>query len=252
MLNKKPLVLVDLDDNLFQTPRKMSEKAINLASITTEGKPSGYMTEVQKDFVDWLLKSADVIPVTARSTQSFSRVLIPFNGFAICSHGGAILTKNKKIDKQWNLKVTKVLAPYQKRLAELSKKIMDIGSALGYSLRSWVIQEEGNNVYVITKHNNQGDECLLEIVKEANLHGLTEEFIIHVNGNNLAFLPKELNKKNAVKEIISRDFELHGERPILGFGDSLSDLGFMNECDFWGTPNNSQITRQIMDNINET
>jgi len=74
---------------------------------------------------------------------------------------------------------------------------------------------------------------------------------VHINGNNLAFLPNELNKKYAVQEIIRRDKEANGERPVIGFGDSISDLGFMSQCLFWGTPSNSQITRAIMEKVDD-
>ena len=62
-------------------------------------------------------------------------------------------------------------------------------------------------------------------------------------------MPLGLNKRFAVQEIIKRDKAVNGERPIIGFGDSISDLGFMSECHFWGTPGNSQITRTIMESI---
>ena len=83
MFDVKPLALVDLDDNLFQTARKMVETPTHIASRTESGGPSGYMTEVQKQFITWLLKTADVIPVTARSIEAFSRVEIPFSGPAV-------------------------------------------------------------------------------------------------------------------------------------------------------------------------
>jgi hydroxymethylpyrimidine pyrophosphatase-like HAD family hydrolase len=101
----------------------------------------------------------------------------------------------------------------------------------------------------VTKHNNATDQALVDLLWEIKKRGLISDLDVHINGNNLAFLPKELNKQFAVQEIIKRDKEMNGARPILGFGDSLSDLGFMSECLFWGTPSNSQITRAILEKV---
>ncbi len=251
MSNIRPLVLVDLDDNLFQTARKMSETPQHIASHDIDGQPSGYMTVMQKQFVKWLLASADVVPVTARSIEAFNRVGIAFTGNAICSNGGVILSPLGVIDPSWHQHMISVLAPYQERLHVLSKRTLEIGKQLGLSLRSWVVEEVGTGFYVVTKHNNLTDESLLKVLDEVNSQRLVDDLFVHINGNNLAFMPKALNKKYAVQEFIKRDIKTHGERPVLGFGDSLSDLGFMSVCQFWGTPKDSQITNMVLRNLSE-
>ena len=249
MFDVKPLALVDLDDNLFQTARKMSETPTHIASRTESGAPSGYMTVMQKQFITWLMNNAYVIPVTARSIEAFSRVEIPFSGAAVCSHGGVILSADRQPDAQWQAQMKEVLAPYQDRFQILSEQAIEIGREMGHSLRSWVVEELSTSFYVVTKHNNATDQALVDLLWEIKKRGLISDLDVHINGNNLAFLPKELNKRFAVQEIIKRDKEMNGARPILGFGDSLSDLGFMSECLFWGTPSNSQITRAIMEQV---
>ena len=251
MSNPKPLVLVDLDDNLFQTARKMTEAPIHVASRTEAGEPSGYMTAAQKQFVAWLLNTADVIPVTARSIEAFSRVEIPFTGSAICSHGGVILTPEGKPDDAWLARTSEVLRPYQEQLRNLSEQAILIGGELGHSLRGWAVEELGTGFYTVTKDNNSSESALSELLAEMRKRGLIGNMYVHINGNNLAFLPNELNKKYAVQEIIRRDKEANGERPVIGFGDSISDLGFMSQCLFWGTPSNSQITRAIMEKVDD-
>jgi hypothetical protein len=74
MSTKRPLVFVDLDDTLFQTARKMPEGVARaVATLDVNGQPNGFMTPVQQALVDWLLGSADVVPVTARSVEAYSR-----------------------------------------------------------------------------------------------------------------------------------------------------------------------------------
>jgi len=241
MANNRPLALVDLDDNLFQTARKMGDEERHVATLDVSGEPNGYMTNVQKTFIHWLLATADVVPVTARSMEAYSRVKLPFVCGAICSHGGSILQPNNSLDRDWHASMTEKLEPYQARLAELSRHTLEIGKQLGLSLRGWVVEEEGLATYVVTKHNEQSDDVLKQVLAEVNACDLLQGFYVHGNGNNLAFIPSVLSKRNAVQEWLRRDRQINGERPLLGFGDSISDLAFMSECHWWGTPKKGQL-----------
>ncbi|WP_445769176.1 hypothetical protein [Rheinheimera sp.] len=251
MNSKSPLALVDLDDNLFQTARKMTESLAHVASRDVDGKPSGYMTAIQMHFINWLLRSADVVPVTARSTEAFSRVHIPFACGAVCTNGGVILGADGHVDIAWHDFMVSQLSPFAARLHDLSKTILSLGDKRGYSLRSWVVEEMDTSFYVVVKHNNLTDSTLIDVLADVEKLRLADDLTVHVNGNNLAFLPKVLSKKNAVLELLRRDESQFGKRCILGFGDSLSDLGFMTQCHFWGTPNNSQITLKLMGDKDE-
>ena len=71
-MNPKPLIFVDLDDTLFQTNRKSPPTPLHkIATLDQFGEPLSYMLPKQQIFVNWLLASADVIPVTARSVAGF-------------------------------------------------------------------------------------------------------------------------------------------------------------------------------------
>ena len=101
-MNVKPLIFVDLDDTLFQTHRKSTPTPLHKIATTDKlGEPLSYMLPKQQIFVNWLLESAEVIPVTARSVEALQRVHIPFQHGAVCSHGGTILGANKQVDQEW-------------------------------------------------------------------------------------------------------------------------------------------------------
>ncbi|MCF5283726.1 trehalose phosphatase, partial [Pseudomonas syringae] len=158
MSNDRPLIFVDLDDTLFQTARKTPagiEKHVATLDIT--GKANGYMTNVQKSFAHWLLAHSDVVPVTARSVEAYSRVKLPFTAGAICSHGGVMLDVMGRLDHDWNEQMKQTLASYQSRLHELSATTLAIGQELGFSLRGWVVEEAQLFHYVVTKHNESDD-----------------------------------------------------------------------------------------------
>lgn len=251
MAADRPLVFVDLDDTLFQTARKMTPGTPRYpATLDVHGQPNGYMSATQKIFIDWLLASADVVPVTARSVEAYRRVQLPFNRGAICSHGAVLLAPEGQADPDWAARMTEVLTGYQTRLAVLSTTTLAMGKALGIALRSWVVEDQNLNHYVVVKHNGGEDAVLRTVLAEVRARGLLDGMHCHINGNNLAFLPDDLNKRVAVQEWLRRDRADNGERPVLGLGDSLTDLGFMSECHIWATPSGSQLATQVLGVIN--
>lgn len=241
MTTNRPLVFVDLDDTLFQSARKMGDESRFAATLDIDGQPNGYMNAMQKNLVEWLLATSDVVPVTARSIEAYQRVQLPFAHGAVCAHGGVILAADGSLDAPWHARLCDELAPEQTRLYQLCEQTLAIGVELGFSLRGWVVEEQGLANYVVIKHNNDTDAALLGVLAEVKVRGLLNGLYVHANGNNLAFLPRALQKREAVREWIRRDQTINGRRPLLGFGDSVSDLGFLAECDWWGTPRQGQL-----------
>ncbi|MES2819055.1 MAG: trehalose phosphatase [Pseudomonadota bacterium] len=251
MALERPLVFVDLDDTLFQSARKLDagpwrDGPRHSAALDLQGAPIGFMRPVQKQFVEWLLASADVVPVTARSVEAYQRVQLPFSHGAICAHGGAMLTPEGQLESTWHAQMSARLADQQDSLPLLCAQVLGLGEALEISLRGWVVEEAGLANYVVIKHNQDDDEVLARVLAAVRARNPLTGLYVHRNGNNLAFLPECLRKRTAVQEWIRRDRALHGERPLLGFGDSLSDLGFMSECDWWGTPTRGQLADAVL------
>lgn len=238
----RPLIFVDLDDTLFQTAHKMPD-GLPRIPVTTDidGRPNGYMSKVQHMFLHWLLDCADVVPVTARSVEAYRRVRLPFVRGAICSHGGTLLGPEGSCDREWRMRMSRILQPFHDRLPALSEEVLLLGEALGYSLRSWVVAEDGLRHYAVTKHNESDDTLLADVLARVQSQGLLAGMWVHRNGNNLAFLPSGLSKQAAVQEWLRRDRSVRGERPVIGLGDSISDLGFMDLCHLWATPSGSQL-----------
>nr|WP_250808252.1 hypothetical protein [Neorhizobium tomejilense] len=240
-----PIFLVDLDDTLFRSRRKLAEFTDEQLTLgarvldpTAPPTKHSYMTPTQKAMVDWLLDSAEVIPVTARGSESYANVQIPFKSYAILSNGAVILGPDGKPDAEWRDVVTEKLAPYAAHFDELLTAGRAKSEELGVSIRCWSVLEEGVATYVVFKENNGDGGRLQEIVPIVDQEG----WVRHHNGNNLALIPPVISKRLATEFLLERLRRDAPNRPVFGLGDSTSDMSYMSVCDWWGAPRDSQLT----------
>ena len=153
-MNPKPLAFVDLDDTLFQTHRKQQPTAQHkLATTDKNGQPLSYMRPKQQIFVNWLLDSAETIPVTARSVEALQRVHIPFQHGAICSHGGTIISPDQQLDMEWLEIQRQSVEQLKTLLHDLPDALHDYAQTLG-SIRTWTVEENDLKIYTVAKQNN--------------------------------------------------------------------------------------------------
>ena len=237
----RPIVLVDLDDTLFQTSAKCPpnvpvDQLIVVATART-GKNS-FMTPSQKVMIDWLLATADVVPVSARSSGAYDGVRIAFKAGAILCNGALIRNADGTIDAEWQARINDDLAPFHLILKNLLAEARASAERKKIKIRSLIAGENGVLAYVVIKDCEGDGQRLAEIeFDQQKIIGWTR----HQNGNNLALLPPVLSKKRAVEYFITRIRSRVPQTPVLGFGDSISDVPFLQLCDWWGLPSRSQI-----------
>jgi hydroxymethylpyrimidine pyrophosphatase-like HAD family hydrolase len=245
----KPVVFADLDETLFQTPRKLSPEQMIGSEQATESKTGkhSYMTVKQANLVQWLLAVTQLIPVTARSSESFQTVNIPFKSWAVLSNGGLILQPGGKVCENWKNHVAKQAQKHAEDLNKIAGLVSDLNPS--NALRHWFVEEDGEKIYYCVKSNADTLEAqiadldaMLVTVKSVMRAELQEYFTIHQNGNNVSFTPNVISKQAAVRYMRE---ELGGlrDRPTFGMGDSLTDLPFMADCDFLAIPQKAQITK---------
>lgn len=237
----QPIALVDLDDTLFQTKRKvphLNEEDLVLASVATNGSHS-YMTKTQVAFADWLLASTEAIPVTARSSEALSRVALQFKSYAIVSNGAVILGPDGKPDAEWHDTISGLLKPLESHFNSLLAEGMRKADELGVSIRCWSVMEGDLATYVVFKEN-EGDGSRLQEIAPIIHESLG--WVRHHNGNNLALIPPMISKRLATEFLIKRLRAEQPGRPVMGYGDSVSDFSYLSLCDWWGAPGKSQMT----------
>lgn len=239
----RAIVLVDLDDTLFQTLRKcppdVPEAALTALGFGRDGGALGFATPRQSAFLAWLGEAALVVPVTGRSHDALSRVRIPY-GAAICAHGGVILDEEGAVDPDWAARIAARAAPHKAKLAALAQ------AAQGTKVAARILAESGTDLYLLLK-DPDGDETLLDPVLERILHMVPADWTIHRNGNNAALMPPFLGKANAVRALLPRLRALHPDAPVIGIGDSLSDAPFMALCDYAMMPSGSQLSAAALE-----
>ena len=245
-----PIALVDLDDTLFQTKRKvphLSDDELVLASVANNGSHS-YMTKTQLAFAEWLVEACEAIPVTARSSEALSRVTIPFNSYAIVSNGAVILGPDGKPDKEWHEVIERQLRPLEGHFNSLLVEGMRNADDLGVSIRCWSVMEGDLATYVVFKEN-EGDGSRLQEI--APIVHESMGWVRHHNGNNLALIPPMISKRLATEFLIKRLRAEQPDRPVMGYGDSVSDFSYLSLCDWWGAPGKSQMTDLVASAISK-
>ncbi|WP_369958066.1 HAD hydrolase family protein [Psychrobacter sp. CLB018] len=253
----KPYALMDLDDTLFQTQRKIdawelpTSEPENLvcATINKQGKPLSFMSQRQAAFFNWLLASTDLIVVTARDRSEIKRVKLPFDSWQVLTHGAIILDRDGALQIQWQQRMHSALAPLQDKLQQLSQLFANHSrndnSQLIFTPHIDHFNDGAANealtIYLAIKHAQKDHQALVELAKKLPtlIRDFEQDFYVHVNANNLAILPHAVHKRHAVQFLLVQ--HLDHQRPSFGFGDSLADLPFLQLLDWYGMPNRGQL-----------
>ena len=221
-----------------------------MAARANNGRDS-YATPRQRALLDWL-DPARCVPVTARGSEAFSRVSLPFAGpGAVLANGAVILDADGAPDARWRSRVRRALEPSRATLDALPERIRAEAARHGVAVRTWLVEEPGHGgVYAVAKANDDPSgaalgalvPALADALSAAGPNASEERWRVQWNGNNLALMPPGLSKALATAHLLTRLREA-GEVFAIGVGDSASDLPFMRLCDVWITPSGSQIDR---------
>ncbi len=234
------LLFLDLDDTLFQTLRKNPQGSIQATQTTST--PS-YMTQAQQIF--WQLfyhnPAVNIIPVTARDQRQYNNSFLSKDSkitTAVLYFSGVILEQGK-IDEVWQ-------ENRRNAYAKLAVSIADSQAQVQTALASYPLNYFNlynvENYYLTIKASA---DCPLALRAEVFQHLKTllpPHYLLHENDRALSLLPEFLDKSRAVRYLIER------YQPLLtlGAGDSLTDWGFMQCCDFRLIPARTQLDSALV------
>ena len=251
----RPVVLADLDDTLFQTKRKMvdelAQEPFRVGALDRELAPRSFMNEEQAMLVDWLLEFAELIPVTARGTDEYERVKIPFSSWAVTTHGAVILNADGQCDPVWQRQIETELAPYRLRLLDMQVQITQLMAERGINAWARINYEyDGVPIYLVMKHKDSTKLHELNAIgDEIETRLGTEGFYVHRNSNNIAWLPTCIEKGRATSHLLKMLRAERGQFPTIGLGDSLTDFSFLKLCSWFGMPKQSQFASAIKSKV---
>ena len=257
----KPYALMDLDDTLFQTQRKIDAWSLPTAkpedlvcaTVNKQDEPLSFMSQRQASFFNWLLASTELIVVTARDRSEIKRVKLPFDSWQILTHGAIILTADGELLSAWQQHMHDQLSLLQDKLHQLSQLFTGHSRKDDSQLVFTPHIDSFNNgsvneeliIYLAIKHAQRDHQALTELAQKlpALVRDFDKDFYVHVNANNLAILPHSVHKRQAVQFLL--EHHLDSTRPSFGFGDSIADLAFLQLLDWYGMPNHGQLHEHI-------
>lgn len=247
--NARPLVLTDLDDTLFVNQRKLPEDfsgSFLPVVEDTDDRVSG-MTAKQVSFFRWIVATADVVPVTARSLEAFRRISLDFgNGWKIAGNGAVVISPDGEVDRDWKDLISGELADSADDLETTAASALAWCREFDVEVTVKRYSEHGLQHCVLLSH--AGDKMNIMDMVAGQMTRHRDMLHVHYNSGVLAFTAMPVSKRRAVEYVMSKIDGLD-ERVVLGFGDSLSDMPFMSACDFMGAPAGCQIHNKLVAQI---
>jgi hydroxymethylpyrimidine pyrophosphatase-like HAD family hydrolase len=239
----RPIVFTDLDDTICQNLRQVDfGDREGLVSVSRTALHNTCMTVKQQNMLRWLVQTTELVPVTARGIVDFSDIDIDFGAseHRVVANGAIILDREGRHDEEWANVMAAEMAPYQEQFAHIVETIANFCSAWGHEVESRITSENGMSISALfhAKDGSKSDASALVAIRDSVEN---RGWHTHLNGNTLAFTPPPVSKRRAVEHLLGR-IEGARHRPVIGMGDSLSDLGFMTQCDFLSIPRGSQIS----------
>lgn len=244
--NSRTVVFTDLDDTLIQTKHKLPEEAhYHLGATDRQGAPLSYFTQSQIHLLTLFQQAgALIIPVTGRNKDALDRVEYDFPSYKVVSHGAVVLNDDGSLCQAWLSAIDTELKAWPEKLEQSNREINSIIQTHDLDARARVIVDQDIPAYVSIK----GTSDALETIRTEN--PLDGHFYRHENGRNHALLPPYTRKKRAVAHI-HQQLGLHANDLTIGLGDSMTDLPFMQACQFAMFPSESQIVREGLNTVAE-
>lgn len=222
------LVFTDLDDTLFATARHhTSVEGLPVVSHTAAGEPSGYQHQAHQDIWAWLQQFGDIVPVTARTHNALSRVVLPFSAHQIWNSGLSVQI-NGEFDQLWHEKMSMLLRSANHALAPVWSILK---SAHPDCEEHLVVPKEFDGLVAQWGLRAPTPEMARE-VKRAIASALAERalpFWVHNQSDKWLYVtPNGMGKHFAVRHLL----DALNPQTSVGVGDNPSDIPFMRLCDY--------------------
>jgi hydroxymethylpyrimidine pyrophosphatase-like HAD family hydrolase len=226
----------DLDRTLMYSNRALEEfgrpkdKVLKPVEMS-QGKWTGYMTEVAFSLLKEVNQHSLFIPVTTRTTAQFKRFVIfekeiPLS-YAVTTNGAHILYKGEPL-KDWSEQLVLQLKNGCSTEEELQFALKNTGITLDGKRK----QAEKLFFYYLLN-------CLPSPSELTEIRELTAQYgwKVSLQGRKLYFIPNAISKGKALEFICNRE----GMEAMAGAGDSVLDWDFLKDCRYRFVPSHGEL-----------
>ena len=88
-------------------PLEMREPLRDEKDACWGGRNFTFQSQAQKAYLNWLLNSTTVVPITGRTSASYRRLTLGLKGHAITCFGATILDGNGRPNLEWTSRMVK-------------------------------------------------------------------------------------------------------------------------------------------------
>lgn len=243
-------IFTDIDDTLLSSKGKIPEDvSFRPVAVNKDGDFVGFSTQYQLDLIDMLCANGGLlIPVTGRNKDTLYCYQSKWAGPQIVSHGAIVLNKEGEVDPQWLELVGSEIETAKPLLARVLLEVTDLVmfNRQDDEGRVRTITDQGIDAYFCAKYRDSEllDRIEQHLIDMKKVVPGYEDWVIHRNGRNIAFLPTYASKVRAV-QFVKEKLGITKNDLTIGIGDSHSDLKFMHECTYCMYPQKSQIKDKL-------
>ncbi|MCB9540290.1 MAG: hypothetical protein H6704_29090 [Myxococcales bacterium] len=225
---------VDLDDTLFRSPARGGHG--RPVTVTRAGQPYSYMSPPQQQLFAMLRAAGRVIPTTARSPAQLARVHLPFDDYAICSHGAVVLQPDGAPCPVWRAEVRARVAALKVGAAAVMRRAREQPG--GEALRVEFMEVEGSPLFVSVREPKRRHAPITAWAEHMRA-ALPAGWLLESGRDRALLHPASIDKAAAVRWFVDH----HALRPalLLGAGDRHGDADFMAACDYALLPVGSHL-----------
>ena len=241
-MSHRDWIATDLDGTLFARAFAGPD-AVPATWRQTEDGPvaSSWMPRATYVLMKALAGHFDVVAVTARDLDSFSRVNIDGLAFrgAILANGAVMVGQDGQLDSIWNDHMSVVLATAGEELEAVRQQIADLSE--GAARPRLVASGTALPAYLVAKAEEEWWQTDAGVKLLSTLQ--VRQCRAALLKNELQVLPPGVSKLLGLTAYQERF--AGGVPPLMGLGDMPADFEFMKACSFLGIPAGSRLEQCI-------